>query len=695
MHAHGFASSTEHLLAEVARIELLLETDALARKTQRHALSAEERIHALLDHPSRDAKNPSPATLAARAEAERMAASIAARKKESAKHGVPLRLVLLEERFGLERKDVDLLLVALAPELPGRSISERTPLGFALEALHATQEARLGALLRLAPNAPLRRGSLIRPVGAAGAPLPACSMEIEPRILSFLLDDDTIDARLAPHVRVAQPSTSLEELLLPEDLKAGLFRAIQGKPEPVVTLIGPYGTGKRALVDALCTKRRMPVVLVDAGALLDAGDETFRSVMSLVLREGNLQGAAIHWAFGETPRERVEAAARSLLHAAADTAPKLTFFSAITPFRIDSASIDRPVLRVELPRPSAADQARLWASTLGQERDEDVDLAALASMFRLTGGQIRDTAAAARDRARLRDPEARLAMHDIKAACRDRYTGRMSALGRLLPERHTWDDLVLPPDRKTLLREICMHLRHRSRVHGEWGYGDKLANGKSLSALFSGPPGTGKTMAASVVARELGVAMFHVDLATVVSKYIGETEKHLAALFAEAEAASAALFFDEADALFAKRTEVRDAHDRYANLETSYLLQRIEAFEGVVILATNFQKNLDEAFLRRLSFVVEFPFPPVAERLRIWQGLWAPEAPRDPDVDLAFLAERIELSGGHLRNIALAAAFLAADEGAPIAMRHLLHATRREYQKLGKVLDMGALIYAR
>jgi len=217
-----------------------------------------------------------------------------------------------------------------------------------------------------------------------------------------------------------------------------------------------------------------------------------------------------------------------------------------------------------------------------------------------------------------------------------------------------------------------------------------LASGKGLGMLFVGAPGTGKTLAASVIATELGLPLYQIDLASVVSKWLGETEKHLGQIFDEAERGQGVLLFDEADALFGKRSEVHDAHDRYANLETSYLLQRIEAYEGIVILASNFRRNMDEAFVRRLRFIIEFPLPDERERLAIWQRIWPAETPLGGDLDLAYLARRFDLAGAHLRNIALAAAFLAAAECCPVGQRHALHAARREYQKLGKMIDESA-----
>jgi SpoVK/Ycf46/Vps4 family AAA+-type ATPase len=228
---------------------------------------------------------------------------------------------------------------------------------------------------------------------------------------------------------------------------------------------------------------------------------------------------------------------------------------------------------------------------------------------------------------------------------------------------------------------------HQQRVLGTWGFDRKLSQGKGVNVLFAGPSGTGKTMAAEIIANELGLDLYKIDLSGIVSKYIGETEKNLDRIFRAAENANAILFFDEADALFGKRSEVRDSHDRYANLEISYLLQKMEAYAGIAILATNLRQNLDDAFVRRLAFTVHFPFPDETSRRRVWAGIWPAETPLAADVDLAFLARQFKLSGGNIKNIALAAAFLAAEDGGRVTMAHLLQATRREYQKLGKVLS--------
>ena len=274
---------------------------------------------------------------------------------------------------------------------------------------------------------------------------------------------------------------------------------------------------------------------------------------------------------------------------------------------------------------------------------------------------------------------------DLDFGARQASSSRLGELAARLDPAHRWDSLVLPPRQREHLQSIAGHLRHRDRVLQQWGYEETITRGHGLKALFAGESGTGKTMAAQVIATELGLDIYRVDLATVVSKYIGETEKNLDRIFGAADGSNAIIFFDEADALFGKRSEVSDAHDRYANIEVSYLLQKMEGYEGAVVLATNFQRNIDDAFLRRLDYVVDFPFPGEADRRQIWQLLLPVKAPVADDVDLDFLAERFKLAGGAIRNAALTAGYLAAAEGDEITMRHLIRAVGLEYAKLGRL----------
>ena len=323
----------------------------------------------------------------------------------------------------------------------------------------------------------------------------------------------------------------------------------------------------------------------------------------------------------------------------------------------------------------------------GQSKDalSDLDLTLLAGQFLLTATQIRDAVASARDAAAQRNEP--LAPADLFAAARAHSSPALGSLARKIEPRYTWSDIVLPDDQMAMLREIIATVRGRPIVLETWGVGQKLASSSGVTVLFSGPPGTGKTMAAEVVAAELSLDLYKIDLSTVVNKYIGETEKNLGRIFDEASNSNAILFFDEADAIFGKRSEVKDAHDRYANIEISYLLQRMEDYDGVTVLATNLRANMDDAFKRRLQFAVDFPFPDEAYRLRIWQALFPISVPRADDLDLTLLARRFKLAGGNIRNIIISAAYLAATNGGKISMDHLLHGARRELQKMGRLIN--------
>ena len=340
---------------------------------------------------------------------------------------------------------------------------------------------------------------------------------------------------------------------------------------------------------------------------------------------------------------------------------------------------DRTILLVEVPPPTYAERRQAWADLTGVDDTGDV-----AAKFRLSMGQIVEAAEVARLAAAARGDE-RPAKADLDLGSRQASSSRLGELAARLPPGYRWDDLVVPDRQLELLQSISAYLRHRDRVLSDWGYERTVARTQGLKVLFAGESGTGKTMAAQVLAAELGLELFRVDLATVVSKYIGETEKNLDRIFGAADGSNAILFFDEADALFGKRSEVSDSHDRYANIEVAYLLQKMEGYAGAVILATNFRRNIDDAFVRRLDFVIDFPFPEAEDRKRIWSLLLPAEAPLGDDIDIGFLATQFKLSGGGIRNCSLSAAFQAADDGGVIEMRHLVRAVALEYGKQGRL----------
>jgi hypothetical protein len=339
---------------------------------------------------------------------------------------------------------------------------------------------------------------------------------------------------------------------------------------------------------------------------------------------------------------------------------------------------DTTSIVVELALPSFGERKEAWAALSGSEDVQDV-----SAKFRLSISKIADAAEVARLTADAGGSP--VPGHaDLDLGARQASSTKLAELAARLDPAFGWEDLVLPERQLEILKSISSYLRHRDLVLSEWGYEKTIAN-QGLKVLFAGESGTGKTMSGQVLAKELGLDLFRIDLATIVSKYIGETEKNLDRIFNAAEGSNAILFFDEADALFGKRSEVRDSHDRYANIEVAYLLQKMEGYAGAVILATNFRQNIDDAFLRRLDVVVDFPFPEPEDRLKIWDLLLPGTAPLSDDIDIDFLAQQFKLSGGSIRNCSLAAAFMAADEGTEITMRHLVRGVALEYGKQGRL----------
>jgi hypothetical protein len=347
----------------------------------------------------------------------------------------------------------------------------------------------------------------------------------------------------------------------------------------------------------------------------------------------------------------------------------------------------RRLIRVKFELPTYDFRHASWRDALAGHgvflgNDEIVEL---ASKFKLTDVQIKRAVNTASDLAASRGEQ--LTPADLVAGAQAHSSLKLGRLAKRIVPRYTWNDLILPPDRVQVLHEICSRIRFAHVINESWGFNHRVAAAPGVTALFAGDSGTGKTLAAEVIAQDLGLLLYKIDLSAVVSKYIGETEKNLSVIFDEAHQSNAVLFFDEADALFGKRSEVKDAHDRYANLEVAYLLQQLEIYEGVAILATNLRQNLDEAFTRRLSFLVDFPFPEREYREKLWGSHFPPEAPIGRDVDLHELSDRFALAGGNIRNAAIASAYLAAADGKEITMAHIRHAIRREHQKMGRLID--------
>ena len=723
-----FECNREHLYAELARLDLLIQRQVWRwRQTEgsgsppndgfRGLYISESEVDAILDgvfpgsdKVARRAARQRP-DKAFRQAIERTTAENTRRKAAAAERGIPLRLEQLRDLFNLTPFDTDVLLVCLAPELELRyerlfaylqdDVTRRRPsVDLILNLLCATPDERVVARKRFAPHDPLPRHRLVTLFGEPSQPHPpllAHYVKIDPRVLGFLLEQDALDIRLRDFGCLTRPTAQLDTLLLPPNVKSQLDLLIRHPSDSpagqrTILLQGDDGTDKAEIAQAICAAWGCLLLTVHLPrALNQAGD--FLETARLAVREAYLSGATLYWRgydalFEDDPTLSLH---REMFHAALFKYP----VSSILPVEDRDRQPDRALLhapnlvRISLPRPDYPLRRAMWCRFLnGSTPTPETDLSAVAGRFRLTSSQICDAAAGAHHLAAQRPPGQQvITTGDLFAAARARSGGQLVRLAKKIEPGHTWTDLVLPDDQVAQLCEMCDQIRYRHIVMDEWGFDRKLSLGKGLNALFAGPSGTGKTMTAEVVAGDLGLDLYKIDLSTVVSKYVGETEKNLERIFQAARNSNAILFFDEADALFGKRSEVRDAHDRYANVEISYLLQKMEEYDGLVILTTNLNKTMDEAFVRRMHFTVEFPYPEEGDRHRLWQTLFPAEAPRAPEVDLNLLAERYRLTGGNIRNVILGAAFLAARDGGVIGMEHLLWATRREFQKLGRLAD--------
>lgn len=606
---------------------------------------------------------------------------------------VSARLPRLMHIFGLDAVERDAFLICLAPEVDLRyerlygylqdDMTRRRPtVDLALRLLG---QDGLEVLHALGPDGRLARRGLVERVGEDAAepdPFLSTTLRVHPRVTEYLFGLDGLDRRLENWATLVEPGVGQSAAAgawMPESewLRARLSSAGDGSsPGPIAYIHGDPACGlllARQWASAVGTR----LLVVDFAAWQAAPGAP---VAAAVAREAILQDAALVLR-GIAPSGDQLSSVRRLC----DQLPKLTFLIGDSRWEPARFWADRQTLSIDVRPPSSAARTYLWAAHL-DDRFPANAAQELGARYRMVDAD--DLGAVARGalgRAGLRG-SAHVSLADLFEVARTVASPELGGLAEHLEPRHAWDDIVLPADGILRMRELCARFRHRATVYETWGYAGS-ARRRGVAALFVGLPGTGKTMAAEIIAADLAYDLYRVDLSAVVSKYVGETEKNLEAIFRAAESGEIVLLFDEADALFGKRSEVRDAHDRYANIEVAYLLQRLETYSGVAILTSNLSGNLDEAFLRRLDAVVEFPFPQEAERCEIWRRSLPEEAPRTDDVDPAELARSFKLTGGHIRNSALAAAFLAADEGAPIGRRHLLHAIRREYEKVGKLVS--------
>lgn len=521
-----------------------------------------------------------------------------------------------------------------------------------------------------------RRGLVEYTEGDASVPEHRRTLRCAPRVIALVHGEVTLDAELAHCATLDATCPPLEALSVGGAVATKVGAAIARAG--LVVLYGATGTGRRSLLTALATAHGHQLLQVDARALATDRVAAHRQ-LRIIARECVLLGRTplvLHLealaAVGEVPdrTDLVEQELTGLVLATSNRAPARRWRT--------------PPTVIAMPPLTSSQRATLWQRALPEASLADADL--LATMYPLAPALVDAVGAVARREA----TGVEMRPEHVEAGIRAVLDDRLAGLARRITVTQTWDDLVLPEDQTAAVIELLARIRQRPRVYEQWGFAEKLGKGLGVAALFSGPPGTGKTMCASLIARDLGTELYQVDLSKLSSKWIGETEKNLAALFDAAEAGHAILLFDEADAVFGKRTSGSSSNDRHANHETNYLLQRMESFSGICILTTNHENAIDEAFRRRLSIHVRFPMPDSEERARLWSAMLPARAPVDADLPFPELARRYVMSGGYIRNAVLRAAFLAADQNVRITAAHLVQAAQLEYEGMGKLPGQSA-----
>jgi len=713
-----YSNSTLHLQDELKKLDLLIQRQVmyfqkdivqsqhLTLNMQQPYISNEE-----VDWLLRNAGDEPIDTMTLDILISELNQKINARITASMEQGISLPLVHIAQVFELSEFEYHALLICLAPELRRKydrlyaylqdDITRKRPSrDLILELLCQNEEERWQLRKRLMPGETLLDACLLEEVSDLHSPSGSSDLAkflaLDAHILNFVLGSAELDHRLEGSARLIQSNIPLSDVLLPEQIKNMFVSQVTATLETrtvsgacsLLHISGPDGVGKRTLAASSCALFGMPLLEANLKGLHNAQSG---NLLRLMFRDSLLLQAPL-FLKGIDTLERDDEQANDLHSHLMNLLERygwLAFASSQHPIQERRRFQKSQFSEYMLPMPDSAMRESAWQLFLTHS-GMGGDLASsspLAEQFTLTSGRIFDAIRMAANDATINNTEENLSLtvDQLSAACRRQSNQKLSTLALKTDPRYGWDDIVLPERVVTHLRAISGQVKYQYQVLKKWGFGKKLPYGLGLSAMFSGSPGTGKTMAAQVIARDLGLDLYKIDLSNVVSKYIGETEKNLSQIFQEAETSNAILLFDECDALFGKRTDVSDAHDRYANIEVSYLLQRLEEYDGIVIMTTNLRNNIDEAFLRRIRFIVEFPFPDEHSRKGIWQCHLPSEAPLADDIDFDALAKNHVISGGNIKNIVLNAAFLAAEQQSTIGMSQLTESTRREFEKIGKL----------
>ena len=520
---------------------------------------------------------------------------------------------------------------------------------------------------------------LMRFVCTAGeGALCAKRVRLEPEVFAFVTGTATLGEDF-------DPGKGLHPMYINAHITQNICRALElgGDSTAMVLLSGKNGSGRRFIAKHAAAARGKGLVFLSARELSESEKlaERFNSALCRCMLHGRFLCITD---FEELLNEDTGAQLNTLTHLInKSTAYFGGCIFAVSQEKWYEAALGQDMVKLdfELPETTEGERLTLWQQFMAQGNfSQEIDLREMAAKFRFTPGQIGSAVRRGIDVSRMAG-ESEVSVKTLHDSCYAQVVVGLDSLASPIKPAYCWEDLVLPESEVRILKEACAHVKYRHTVYTEWDFGRRAAYGRGLSLLFAGPPGTGKTMAAQVITNQLNMQMYKIQLSQIVSKYIGETEKNLRRVFTEAKNANCILFFDEMDALFGKRSEVKDSHDRNANVETAYLLQQMEEYDGVVLMATNLLQNIDEAFMRRINFVVSFPFPDEKTRLLLWQKMLDTRAPVSEDVDLKFLADNFRMAGGNIKNCAVHAAFLAAAEGSEITMRHLVRSVVAEQRK--------------
>jgi AAA+ superfamily predicted ATPase len=534
------------------------------------------------------------------------------------------------------------------------------------------------------------------------------SFAINKRLCSYFYGYENIDSDLQRFAWYQSQDEELQEIYIRQDLEERIAQSIQyhvmenGGKGNVLHLYGEKGNGKKLFLRQAAKQIDKGIIFVDVEKLEAATLEETERIVSKLRLECVLLDAVLCFVDSKK-RENTEQEEKqqgkfsgAITYLIQLLAEKVNFFVWISQEK-STYLLDFPIHLqcIEQPMLSVGERIVLWNAYASKyPLSEDIDLNLCANQFILSVHGLQEVLRTA-DFIRREYAREKIEQKDIQSAVKQQSPNQLGRFATLIRAVYTWDDLVVSDEQKHQMKLICNQLRYRNVVGEEWGFFKKTAYGRGICALFYGSPGTGKTMAVQVMANELGLDLYRVDLSQLVSKYIGETEKNISTLFRKAKNINALLFFDEADSLFAKRSEVRDSHDRNANAETAHLLQKLEDYDGITILATNYVNNIDDAFKRRIKFMVNFSFPTPDVRLQLWSTILPKDVPCEEELDFEYYAEHFELSGSSIKEILTNAAFIAVSEGSKLANRHLIEAIKLNFSKYGKVLtseDFGYLI---